>query len=178
MQIDVHVPNQQKFYKLNSTEDKEPQNIHSMEAHTNDSEVDWNTGICGCISCERPSVCCMACICPCLLFGEIHHAVQYRDIAENKTNSNARCNAAACEFCLLDYHISAVILLCFAYFTACWVPIPSLTCLTHNITRREIRNQNEQGLLKGSCLSDVLLTFCCTCCVLVQEHTQVFPHSA
>jgi len=158
-------------------DNKEPQSTDSMYAPINDSQVEWNTGICGCISCERPSVCCMAFVCPCLLFGEIHHAVQYAKTAENKTNSNARCNGAACNFCLLDYHISAVILLCFAYFTACWVPIPSLTCLTHNVTRREIRKRNEQGEIKGSCLSDVLLTFFCTCCVLVQEHTQVFPDS-
>jgi len=178
MQVDVHTQNKHEFYACKQTEDKEPKNVHSMHAHTNDLEVEWNTGICGCISCDLPSVCCMACVCPCLLFGEIHHALQHVDIAENKTNSNTRCNGAACEFCLQDYHISAVILLCFAHFTGCWVPIPSLTCLTHNVTRREIRNRNQQGQLKRSCLSDVLLTFFCTCCVLVQEHTQVFPDSA
>jgi len=160
-----------------NTPEQESSIINSMHAYNIDSEVEWNTGICGCISCNRPSVCCMACVCPCLLFGEIDHAVQYEKIAKNKTNSNARCNAAACNFCLLDYHISAVILLCCAYFTGCWAPIPSLTCLTHNITRREIRNRNVQGQIKGSCFSDVLLTFFCTCCVLVQEHTQLFPDS-
>jgi len=174
MKVDIDTKDKTEFYDFKHTTNEKPNILHSMHAHDNDLEVEWNTGICGCISSDTPSVCCMACVCPCLLFGEIHHALQRTDFTGYKENSTARCNAAACEFCSLDYHVSAIIFVSFGYFTGCWIPIPSFSCLTHNVTRRQIRHRNQ---LRGSCFSDVLLTFFCTCCVLVQEYSQIFPDS-
>lgn len=165
---DMYVPETQNMLPVNT-----------MNYDDDDFGVDWNSGICGCCTCDRPWVCFMACICPCLVFGNIHHALHHNGVADDTSKPtllpDVRCNAAAWEFCLLDYPLSVALGLLFSYMVGCTAPIPAMSCCTHNITRRRIRHNNQGGPISGTRLSDILLTFFCSCCVLVQEHKQMFP---
>jgi Cys-rich protein (TIGR01571 family) len=165
---DMYVPDTQNMLPVNT-----------MNYDDDDFGVDWNSGICGCCTCDRPWVCFMACVSPCLLFGEIHHALYQNGVADDTSKRtlvpNVRCNTAACEFCLLDYPLSATLGLFFSYIVGCTAAITAMSCCTHNITLRRIRHNNPGGAISGTRLLDILLTFFCSCCVLVQEHKQMFP---
>ena len=170
-------------YDANGTYASETQNMlptNTMHYDNDDFGMAWNSGICGCCTCNQPWVSFLACLCPCLLFGEIHHALHNSGVAGDTSNRssmpNVRCNAAACEFCLLDCPLSMAVGLVCTYVVGCAISIPSMSCCTHNMTRRQIRHNNAAGPIAGTCLSDVLCTFCCSCCVLVQEYQQLFPH--
>jgi len=156
-------------------------NIHSNETSheplvntMHNDEVEWDSGICECFLCNRPWICFMAFLCPCLLFGEISDGLKDKNSTDTKA-TGARCNFAALNFCLFNLSFNSI-----ASFLNCIYGInitilPSFSFCIHNRTRRAIRNRNPQHPIVGSCLSDVLLTFFCSCCVLVQEHTQIFP---
>jgi len=149
--------------------------MHDDANAMHDDVTEWDSGIFGCISCDRPWICCMALICPCLLFGEIHKTLKHGSGTDTKA-TGARCNSAACNFFLLDCHIPLGISLILMYAYGIWTPpIPSFTCCMHNGIHRGIRHKNPQRPIAGTCISDILLTFFCSCCVLVQEHTQLFP---
>ena len=172
------------MHDVNGMHAEETQNmlpINTMRDVNENFGVEWNSGICGCCTCERPWICCMACLCPCLLFGEIHHAVYNSGVAGNTKNStcmpNVRCNAAACEFCLLDCPLSVAVGLCCTYAVGCSVSIPSMSCCPHSMTRRHIRQNNAKGAISGNSLFDVVFTFFCSCCSLIQEHRQLFPQT-
>ena len=170
-------------YDANGTYVSETQNmlpVNTMRSGDENFGVEWNSGICGCCTCEKPWICCMACLCPCLLFGEIHHAVYHGGVAGDTSKHtcvpNVRCNAAACEFCLLDCPLSVVVGLCCSYVIGCSISIPSMSCCPHSMTRRDIRQYNAKGVIAGTSFADVVFTFFCSCCSLIQEHRQVFPH--
>ena len=174
----VYVPQAQHTTQIENTCLLPP--VNAMQYDDDDFGVEWSSGICGCSTCDRPWVCFMACVCPCLLFGEIHHRALHQNGVADDTSKptlvpNVRCNAAACVFCLLDYPLSVALGMCCSYVVGCTYPVPGMSCCTHNTTRRRIRHNNAGGAISGTRLSDVLETFFCSCCALVQEHKQVFP---
>jgi Cys-rich protein (TIGR01571 family) len=147
------------------------QPVNSMQYN----ELQWDSSILGCISCDRPWICFMACLCPCLLFGEIHDGLKQTNPSYAKT-SGARCNLAACIYCILDYPLSIGAGLFLTYVLGLSISvIPSMSCCVHAGLRTEIRKKNSQHPISGSGFSDFLFTYCLACCALIQEHEQVFP---
>ena len=138
-------------------------------------EGDWDSGFFDCISCDRPAVCLLACVCPCLVFGEIHDGL-INVIDPNTKTTGARCNLAACGYCLLDYPFSVGCALFFTYVIGISVPwLPSLSFCIHRGIRTQIREKNPRNHIPGSSCDDILMTCFLPCCALVQEHKQVFP---
>ena len=138
-------------------------------------EKDWDSDVCGCISCERPWVCFLACVCPCLVFGEIYDGLK-GIIPADTAYSGGRCNSAACEYCLLDCPVSVGCSLLFTSATGISLPAyPSLSFCLHHRIRTQIRQKDSQHPITGTSCEDIFLTFCVPCCALVQEHKQVFP---
>jgi len=160
-------------YDINNIHSEETSQVPLVNTMHHD-EVDWDSGICGCVSCDRPWICFMAFVCPCLLFGEISDGLKDKTGADTKA-TGTRCNFAAFNYFLFDCSLVGIGLILTNVCGISVPTVPSLSCCIHNRTRRAIRQRNPQRLIVGSCLSDVLLTFFCSCCVLVQEHTQIFP---
>jgi len=139
------------------------------------NEGDWDSGILECISCDRPWVCFLACVCPCLVFGEIYDGLKDVITPDMKT-TGARCNSAACGYCLLDYPFSIGCGLLFTYAMGISVPVlPSLSFCLHHTIRTQIRQKNAQNPISGTSCDDILSTCCLPCCALIQEHKQLFP---
>ena len=161
---------------------KQPNNFypHDMEElpFVNTMQVNernWDSGIFDCISCDRPWICFLACVCPCLVFGEIYDGLKDNIPAETKT-TGARCNSAACLYCLLDYPFSIGCALIFTYALGISVPaLPSFSFCIHHEVRTSIREKDSQNPISGTSCEDISFTFCLPCCLLIQEHKQVFP---
>jgi len=142
---------------------------------TGHNEKEWDSSIFECISCERPGVCLLACVCPFLVFGEIYDGFN-DDITPKKKTIGARCNLAACGYCLLDYPFLNVCALFCTYAMGISVPwLPSLSFCIHHGIRTQIRQKDPQNPIRGSSCDDICITCLVPCCALIQEHKQVFP---
>jgi len=150
-----------------------PQMQHHMYAPPHmQQQMEWHTGIFEC--CEAPcNTQCLACCCPCYLYALIVTSPELQ-------NKDGRCSgeaAPACAYCLLDHVLYSVMLAMsnqLSYLPFAGFP---LSCVIHCGTRKRIRTLHPGHELQGSCCSDVLLTFCCACCVLIQEYEQVTRHT-
>ena len=162
----------------NNMQKQDESNFSDVPLVNSTPEIDrnWDSGILECISCGRPGVCLLACVCPCLVFGEIHGGLT-NVIDPNTKTIGARCNSAACAYCLLDYPFSIGCALFFTYAMGISVPwLPSLSFCIHHGIRTQIRETDPQNPISGTYCDDVLITCLVPCCALIQEHKQVFPH--
>ena len=140
-----------------------------------DPQIEWNSGLFGC--CDAPcNIQCLACCCPCYLYGAIATSPPLYDKDENP-QAPCKCSGIApraCGYCLLDHVLYSVMLAMSNQLVYCPFLTLPLSCIIHCGMRKKIRNLHGPGYeLKGSCCSDVFLTFCCACCALVQEHQQL-----
>ena len=111
--------------------------------------VEWQTGICDCG--RDSSVCCLTCLCPYVVFGEI---------AEGLTESDPAGHRQV-DTCFLQGLIYG--LLC--HFSCCLVSVYTYKW------RTKLRNKYK---LKGTPFSSDLLTHClCHCCALCQERREL-----
>jgi len=158
-------------------QDKEsflPNDVSSM--YTVDMpSVEWDTGLCGCCGVSMPSELCCACVLPCLLFARINKSVQFRkaERPEICDCSGQNESTVAISYCLLDLIPNVITAAC--GWIVCGIPCicMPLSCMIHQNTRRLLRLQNTRGPIASVFGCDVLITFCCPCCALLQEYTQV-----
>ncbi|OAA73726.1 DUF614 domain protein [Cordyceps fumosorosea ARSEF 2679] len=100
----------------------------------------WYAGFFECFS--PVDTCLITCCLPCVTFGQVHHRMQRSAELEGYEPINTSC-----------------LLLCGA---AC----VGLACVPVAMQRQMVR---EKYNLEGSCIGDLARTYCCGCCVLVQN---------
>ncbi|KAK3936579.1 PLAC8 family-domain-containing protein [Diplogelasinospora grovesii] len=109
----------------------------------------WHTWACN--FCCPPEVCCMACWCPCIVFGRTYHRLRIDGDLEGYEKVN--------DSCLLWF-------LC-SWFGCEWVP--------QAMQRADIRRKYK---LRGNACEDFCCACCCPCCDLVQQEKEAIYQEA
>ena len=120
---------------------------------------EWSTGLCQCCSSNS---CCATCFCPCVVFGEITEKMSPDETCFGGDQQGACC----CYFLLVALFQWAGFVDWFG--TATFV-FPCTLCLRCPL-RRAIRKKYN---IEGSDCNDCMVSWCCSCCSLVQEYEEV-----
>jgi len=151
-----------------------PHDVSSMY-NVDTPAVEWDTGLCGCCGVSVPSELCYACGLPCLLFARINKSVEFRtaERAEICDCSGQSESTVAVSYCLLDLMPNVLTAACGWIVRGIPCMCMPMSCMIHQKTRRLLRLQNTRGPIVSVFGCDVLMTFCCPCCALLQEYMQV-----
>ncbi len=123
--------------------------------------TNWRSGLCDC--CSTPG-CCLACWCPCCVFGQIAAKMSSKELC---------CGGDYCSSCTLYYFVSIFpphSLILVPAFLSNYTPMPASYCvpfgaLVHCPMRSAIRKKYD---IPGNNCEDCMVVWCCACCALVQ----------
>jgi Cys-rich protein (TIGR01571 family) len=103
----------------------------------------WNNSFFGC--CSPASLCCLTCCLPCVTFGKTHHRLHKNGDMQGYEPINTSC---------ILFYLSG----CFGVH---WV-----------LNAMQLQDIREKHNLEGSCAEDLLKSYCCLCCSLVQAEKE------
>ncbi|KAF2683450.1 PLAC8-domain-containing protein [Lentithecium fluviatile CBS 122367] len=103
----------------------------------------WSNGFWGCFS--PPSLCCLTCCVPCVTFGKTHHRLRKNGDMQGYEPINTSCLL----FCASSY------------FGVNWI-----------LNAMQLQDLREKYNLEGSCTEDLVKSYCCLCCSIVQAEKE------
>ncbi|PYH81059.1 PLAC8-domain-containing protein [Aspergillus uvarum CBS 121591] len=132
----------QKVYRPWPAEPPTYQHANSEDIQKVTHNKEWNYSLFDC--CSPASLCLTSCCLPCLAFGKTQARVQ-----DPKLEGYSSVNGDCMIFTFLSFGYAQWIYQC--------------------IKRGEMRQKYG---IEGSCCGDCCVTFCCSCCALVQEEKE------